>query len=258
MAIFVILGIGADDVLILTSALLFEDPSKPAYERFSSAFRAAFSAMLTTSVTTAAAFGMTASILVPTVRYFAVFCALMVGVNFLLVCSLYLAGLVLWDRHLRFSSLLAKCGGRSGSGSAGVSLLHRVLHRFASALGRLVVAHRLKVLAAFALLTGPMVGLAVTIGNPDTQLANPYWALDTPLGRRWDLEAFALRNASRDSGIDLELVFGIDTIDRTGTDPTDDGDLGVAVFHKGFDFAQPARSVRGDRTRAHRKSSAAC
>lgn len=68
MAIFVILGIGADDVLILTGALLFEDPRKPPIERFERAFRSAFSAMLTTSVTTAAAFGMTASILVPTVR----------------------------------------------------------------------------------------------------------------------------------------------------------------------------------------------
>lgn len=68
MAIFVILGIGADDVLILTGALLLEsDASRPATERFASAFRSAFTAMLTTSVTTAAAFGMTAIIKIPTV-----------------------------------------------------------------------------------------------------------------------------------------------------------------------------------------------
>ena len=78
--------IGADDVLILTGALQLEkDSSRPAVERFGSAFRSAFVTMLTTSVTTAAAFGMTAVIKIPTVRYFAVFCSLMVAINFMLV-----------------------------------------------------------------------------------------------------------------------------------------------------------------------------
>ena len=223
--------------------------------------------------------------LVPTVRYFAVFCALMVAVNFVLVCTLYLAGLVLWDRHLRFCSCVGRglrgCrpkraageapdrgegggddGGEDGgerggaeggdddgaaasgtpvpSSTRGVSLVHRRLHAFASVTGRVVVAHRLKVIAVFGVLAAAMLGFAVTIGDPGIQRANPYWEYDTPLGRRWDLEAFALRNVSRDSGIDLSLVMGIDTIDRTGTDPTDDSDLGVPVFHPGFDYAQPA------------------
>ena len=120
MAIFVILGIGADDVLILTGALLLEeDTSRPAVERFASAFRSAFSAMLTTSVTTAAAFGMTAIIKIPTVRYFAVFCSLMVAVNFVLVCSLFLAALVLWDRHLRFGCCVHDSGGAGSSDGGG-------------------------------------------------------------------------------------------------------------------------------------------
>ena len=57
MAIFVILGIGADDVLILTGALLQEKDAaaRPATERFASAFASAFTAMLTTTVTTATA-----------------------------------------------------------------------------------------------------------------------------------------------------------------------------------------------------------
>ena len=37
--------------------------------------------MLTTTVTTATAFGMTAIIKIPTVRYFAVFCSLMVAIS---------------------------------------------------------------------------------------------------------------------------------------------------------------------------------
>ena len=68
--------------------------------------------MLTTSVTTAAAFGMTAVIKIPTVRYFAVFCSVMVAVNFALVCTLDLAALILWDRYLRHM------GGATHAGSS--------------------------------------------------------------------------------------------------------------------------------------------
>ena len=84
-----------------------------------------------------------------------------------------------------------------------------------------------------------MAGFALTLPDPDAQIANPYWERAHPLGRRWDLEVFKLKNASDESGIDMRLVVGIDTIDRTGTDPTDDNDLGVPVYVPTFDFGQP-------------------
>ena len=282
MAIFVILGIGADDVLILTGALLLEeDTSRPAVERFASAFRSAFSAMLTTSVTTAAAFGMTAIIKIPTVRYFAVFCSLMVAVNFVLVCSLFLAALVLWDRHLRFGCCVRDSGGAgggdggdggdviktdasepaaepsdesertAGSGSGGgeghsrspqrgVSAIHLCLQAFATAVGHLVIRYRFTTLAAFGGVAAVMVGFASTLPDPNVQLANPYWERAHPLGRRWDLEGFKLRNVSDSRGIDVRIVVGIETIDRTGTDPTDDADLGVPVYTPTFNFGDPS------------------
>ncbi len=125
------------------------------------------------------------------VRYFAVFCAAMVGVNFVLVCTFYFAGLVLWDRHLRFKSL-CKCPGPQRAAAtpeeraelAGVSLTHRGLHAFASLVGRVVIRHRRVVLVVFGLITAVMIGFGVTIPDPAIQLANPYWEPDSPLGRR--------------------------------------------------------------------------
>lgn len=239
MAIFVILGIGADDVLILTGALLLhEERTAPAAERFAAAFRHAFGAMLTTSVTTAAAFGMTAAIKIPTVRYFAVFCALMVAINFLLCCSLFLAGLVLWDRHLRSCTCTRR---RSRLADDEITpragLVHRLLQSFVTKVAGFVCDNPRKLVALFGVIAAVMAGFAATLGDPDDVLANPYWSTNHPLGRRWHLEAFALRNVSDGSGaFEVRLVFGIDTINRTGTDPTDDGDLGVTVFDDSFDL----------------------
>ena len=184
----------------------------------------------------------------------------MVGVNFVLVCSLYLAALVLWDKHLRFRTLCrvpwprhltfstaasaASAASAAGTPSGGVSLVHRALHAFASAVGRVVIRHRLKFLASFVALSAVMVGFAATLPDPSTAIANPYWAKDHPLGRRWALEAFVMRNASDgDAAIDVRLVMGLDGIDRSGTDPSDDDDLGEPLFSATFDFADPAAQV---------------
>ena len=77
-AIFIILGIGADDVFVYTDALTEQDPSAPEAQRFSRAYRSAMTTMLTTSLTTSLAFAMTAVNKIPTVRYFGVFTALLV------------------------------------------------------------------------------------------------------------------------------------------------------------------------------------
>ena len=90
----------------------------------------------------------------------------------------------------------------------------------------------------------PFLPLSCRFSFNSTPFLNPASPLPyptSPLPFRWDLEGFALRNASREgTGVDVRLVMGIETIDRTGTDPTDDGDLGVPVFTPTFDFTQPA------------------
>jgi hypothetical protein len=60
------------------------------------------------------------------------------------------------------------------------------------------------------------------------------------LGRRWHLEFESLVNATADDGIELRLVFGIEGIDRSGTDPSDDDDLGEPVWLQSFDLGDAA------------------
>ena len=191
MAVFLILGIGTDDVLILTGALLQEKDAaaRPATERFACAFSSAFTAMLTTTVTTATAFGMTAIIKIPTVRYFAVFCSLMVVINFVLVCTMYLFGLILWDRHLRFRKCAwprqrtANAAGPSANVPHDalaepieevVSLVHRILSRTMRWLGGKVVRHPYKILTLFGAATVAFTVCATMLGDP-TREGNPYW-----------------------------------------------------------------------------------
>ena len=58
MSLFILLGIGADDVFILTDALYAEPVEDERTQRLGRAFGQAFATMLTTSLTTAAAFGI--------------------------------------------------------------------------------------------------------------------------------------------------------------------------------------------------------
>lgn len=282
MAIFVIAGIGADDVFVLSDALLAqpldvgrrESRRESESRRFEAAFRRAFSAMLTTTTTTAVAFALTASIKVPTVRYFAVFTCVLILVNFALVCSLYLASLVLWDRHVRHrpsqhhdrstaakpNAHAAPAGGANGGGSAApaessapaepparrsrlrLRLRPRALFRrvCTEQLGPALVRHRRVLLvfsAALALAHG--VGAAILVADSvraesAVENRNPYWPDEHPLGRRWYLELNALWKTPHP--VDVLLYLGIEGIDRSHADVADDEDLGTAVWYPNFDL----------------------
>ena len=56
--------------------------------------------MLTTSVTSALAFGATMVSAVPAIKYFGVFTSCLVVVNFILCCTFYLSSLTIWLHYL--------------------------------------------------------------------------------------------------------------------------------------------------------------
>ena len=135
----------------------------------------------------------------------------------------------------------ARSGGEGHSRSLqrGVSAIHLCLQAFATAVGHLVIRYRFTTLAAFGGVAAVMVSFA-SLPDPNVQLANPYWERAHPLGRRWDLEGFQVTKRLRLAWIDVRIVVGIETIDRTGTDPTDDADLGVPVYTPTFNFGDPS------------------
>ena len=117
--------------------------------------------------------------------------------------------------------------------------MRRRLHFLcAEALAPRVIAWRVPVLLLFAAATAVFSVAAGLLRDPGNETVFAYWPPDHHLGRRFDLEYKVLRPG--DAGIEAALVFGIATIDRTGTDPTDDADLGAPVFRRGFDLASTA------------------
>jgi predicted RND superfamily exporter protein len=240
--IFIILGIGADDVFILTDALKQVKSSKfmSREERFARAFSSSFTTMLTTSMTTSFAFGMTIFINVPTIRFMGVFAMIMVLCNFIMVCTVYLSCLVLWDKYIK--ELCTNKRGEKVSGSKDrTATEHLSLSKcfdpyYQNIVAPIIISHPYKIVGFFALLSSIFLGFASQFREPATEgNANPYWPTEHYVTRYYELGNRALRNSTSDAGIQVRVVFGIETIDRTGTDPTDDTSLGIPVYVRGFD-----------------------
>ena len=89
LAIFIVLGIAADDIFVFCDAyrqsefisLIAKDENR----RVAYAFKRAFSAILVTSSTTAVAFLANASSEIRPIRAFGIFAAILIPVNFFIV-----------------------------------------------------------------------------------------------------------------------------------------------------------------------------
>ena len=264
--VFIILGIGADDVFILTDAvrqLRKASPKLSQRELFSRAFSSSFRTMLTTSATTSLAFGMTMVIKIPTVRYMGLFACTMVISNFVMVCTMYLSVLIIWDKYVRVLPCCCGCakskaenvedGGmrtKKDSATATVILeddlsLSRLLDPCcANFVAPNIIQHPKKILSVFGGISILFLVFAFQFKEPGSQVGanreldpvNPYWPREHKVSRRSNLDVYALRNASDDAGVEVRVVFGVKSIDRSGTDPTDDDDLGVTTYQPNFDI----------------------
>lgn len=105
MTIFLILGIGADDVFVFTDAWRQATVNlgrrTPLVTRMSWAYRRAVKAMFVTSMTTAAAFFVTASSPIMPISTLGIWSGLLVLVQLLLVIILYPCALIIWHRFWR-------------------------------------------------------------------------------------------------------------------------------------------------------------
>ena len=104
LAVFVILGIGVDDVFVFYNTCTGHagggrDGDLTA--RLSYAYEHAGRAMLVTSFTSAAAFCSNLASAIPAVRVFGVFLAVMVGANYVLVVTWFPACIACWEMYIR-------------------------------------------------------------------------------------------------------------------------------------------------------------
>ncbi len=105
MTIFLILGIGADDVFVFTDAWKQSGivlGSKSSLEqRMSWTYRRAVKAMSVTSFTTAAAFFVTAVSPIMPISSLGIWAGLLILLQFLLVCTMYPSAIIIWHRFWR-------------------------------------------------------------------------------------------------------------------------------------------------------------
>ena len=106
LGMFVILGIGADDIFVYSDAWkqsYVEIPTASKQERVAWVFRRASKAMLITSVTTAVAF--VANVVSPCapLRLFGIFMAILVMVDYIFVITMFPAVIVLFHKEVYFS-----------------------------------------------------------------------------------------------------------------------------------------------------------
>jgi preprotein translocase subunit SecF len=119
LAVFMILGIGADDVFVLNdawqqakAALLEEGKNEGAASVsriFRFAYRRAFSAMLATTATTSLAFLFGIMNAVPAIRDFCIFAAIIVICDFLFCITFFAASVAFFERYMKGKKFC--CGG---------------------------------------------------------------------------------------------------------------------------------------------------
>eukprot|EP01065_Artemidia_motanka_P010786 TRINITY_DN1577_c0_g1_i1.p1 TRINITY_DN1577_c0_g1~~TRINITY_DN1577_c0_g1_i1.p1 ORF type:complete len:1229 (+),score=201.00 TRINITY_DN1577_c0_g1_i1:165-3851(+) len=103
LSIFIILGIGADDVFVFFDAWM-QSKAEPEHIsgslelRLSWTYRRSISAILVTSATTMASFLSAARTQLLAMHTFGLYSALLVLFNFLIVCTLFPCAIALWDR----------------------------------------------------------------------------------------------------------------------------------------------------------------
>ena len=129
IGVYVIIGIGCDDIFILTDAwrqawmqpASIIHPQSGTEGRLAWAFARAVRAMAVTTVTNTLAFLSSLICIVPNLASFAVFTALLVAANFWLVCTMWPSVLMLHHRHFGrqfVSGLLASDAIRSDTATA--------------------------------------------------------------------------------------------------------------------------------------------
>ena len=110
LTIFLILGIGADDVFVFTDAwkqapvLIGTDVTLE--ERMSYAYKRAVKAMSVTTLTTAVAFYATAASPIMSISTFGIFTGTLVMLQFVLVITAFPSALIIWHRFWRHRSIL--------------------------------------------------------------------------------------------------------------------------------------------------------
>eukprot|EP00164_Ancoracysta_twista_P000387 GFYU01000528.1.p1 GENE.GFYU01000528.1~~GFYU01000528.1.p1 ORF type:complete len:1022 (-),score=314.10 GFYU01000528.1:296-3361(-) len=278
LGLFVILGIGADDMFIFLDAWK-QSANEPAavsgslHTRMAWTYRRSVTAMLTTSLTTSIAFFANAVSLIPPIRFFGVFMGLLVLANYALVITMFPAAVSIasrWgDKWYSCCACTRKEIDTKNPYEHGGSLEHA--HRQHSFHGSVETQENMRTLERFFykqysdfLLKYKWVLLGITaviviisiVGStfltaadepaqflPDDHPFNKYSKLSKQFGGTTANSAGAGGGPGASQFVDVDIVFGVDTIDRSAADPDNLEDIGAVVWDNSFELSNQAAQV---------------
>eukprot|EP00039_Didymoeca_costata_P009116 m.120592 g.120592 ORF g.120592 m.120592 type:complete len:1010 (-) comp14368_c0_seq2:153-3182(-) len=262
MSLFIILGIGADDIFIYIDSWkqskyfvarnLFpdgEDGHTAWIEaRFTYAYRRSGWAMLVTSLTTSGAFLMNLTSSVPPIQIFGFFTAFMVITNYLMVISYYPALVVFWSNKIEnmFSCgcsnegevmrVEASDGGRKSQHDANASNLRKLEKFFYFVYAPGVAKRKFSILFGFlAFLVLSVVYAAQLEGSTEPTKWLPS---SDPIQHVFEIDASEFNRPALT--LQVWFVHGLNPINRGGTNRFDSSDLGASSFDASFDPSKDA------------------
>ncbi|CAK0791739.1 unnamed protein product [Prorocentrum cordatum] len=244
--IFLILGIGADDIFVLWDAYqqadaFFKDRSDGTPERkFAYALRRARSAMTVTSATTF--FSMLAAGItpIPSISSFGIFGAFVIAFDFLLVITFFASAIVAFQTHFKSWSgpcVLINRGFGKCVGSAGcegeVEKLRPLERFFKERWAPLVQRFKVPIALVWLVL---VIAAACVVGTQLRLTTEGPQFFNDEYGSRW-FEVVGTGDGFFKSAdtpkVQVHVVFGIDAdnaLDRAGTNARDPEDLGTPIL----------------------------
>lgn len=260
LAIFLILGIGADDVFVFTDAwkqaIVVLGPNVDLVNRMSWTYRRAVKAMTVTSLTTAAAFFVTATNPIMPISTLGVWAGLLILLQFFLVITIYPCAIIIWYRFWRprlivrlfqrippdlvedevntplWHRALPKCWRPEVKNSTNE---YRALERFFRGPWFKIIRFLRFILVAIAILFMATCSWLATGLEPPTE-EEKFLPANHPIQEAVNVQAEMFPRGDTDYQLRVYVTWGIRDIDRSGITRFDLAENGKVVMDSSFDL----------------------
>jgi len=247
LAIYLLLGIGSDDIFIFYDAfrqseVILGADSRSLSARLSWSFIRAAGAMFVTSFTTLAAFLIVATSQIINIRVFGIFAGMLVLVNYLLVISVFPCLIIIHEKHVKpFRTCLCcfarcfKCAHSPDTDPLSDRKdLPKIERWFRDKYIPNIMRFRFAIIGVFAILFGVFAFSASRFG-PSTRRIEDIFPENHPVTIVNSLKVEEFTFASR-AYLSAYIVFGLLPIDRRTASAFNPLERGTVRFEENFDL----------------------
>eukprot|EP01083_Nonionella_stella_P069779 186219_1 len=249
LIIFVLLGVGADDVFVMTDAwyqsVNFVDTSKDdaLLRRMSFTYARASKAMFITQVTTFFAFMATATSLIMPISAFGIWAATIVACNYILVVTLFPCIIILHEMYLKRYEQMLCCFVCNAIKKRCIEPKskedeedhYRASERFfGGSFTDFILRFRVYILVFFVIVYGTCIYFALQL---KANKGDEVWFEDDHFMQKVSDATNAFTAGETDGLFGVNVVWGVKGVDRRGTSKWDSEDYGVIEWDHDFDFS---------------------